>query len=178
MIVPDTPAGAYNDNTSADTSFSNIPLLKKNGAFDGRLTGDTATTVGPDGYDNFVIDIAGGTHDSSASLTSSDTLTISYTLDSAGSINIEEEPLTYSNLNNGFGTDSNLRSHIVSGTGTLTIPASHWSTVVPGDYAFYIGISAFTTPGVPQYRGTYHLTLSTGGTPNPDPGPPPPRRAG
>jgi Lectin C-type domain len=172
MTVPTTPVTSYNDNTSADTTISNIPLLKKNGTFDGRLTGDTATTVGPDGYDNFVIDIAGGTHDSSASLTSSDTLTISYTLDSAGSVDIEEEPLDYSNLNNGFGPDSNLRSHIVSGTGTLTIPASHWSTVVPGDYAFYIMISASTPNGGIGYRGTYHLTLSTGGTtPPPPPGP-------
>jgi hypothetical protein len=174
MTVPTTPVGAYKDNTSADTTLSNIPLLKKDGAFDGRLTGDTATTVGPDGYDNFVIDIAGGTHDSSASLTSSDTLTISYTLDSAGSIDIEEEPILYSNLDNGFGPDSNLRTHIVSGTGTLTIPASHWSTVVPGDYAFYIMISASTPNGGIGYRGTYHLTLSIGETPNPDPGPPPP----
>src|SRR5262249_29585592 len=173
MTVPTTPVTSYSDITS-DTSLFNSPLLNKNGTLDGQLTGGTATSVGPDGYDYFVIDIAGGTHDSSGSLTSSDTLTISYRLDSPGSISIAEGTVLYSNLNSGFGDNSVETVHRpLSGTGTLTIPASHW-TGFSGDNAFKIKISAFTSPGATDYRGTYHLTVSTGGTPPPPPPPPPP----
>src|SRR5215813_8067811 len=109
MTVPTTPVTSYSDITS-DTSLFNSPLLNKNGTFDGQLTGDTATSVGPDGYDYFVIDIAGGTHDST------------------GSISIAEGTVLYSNLNSGFGDNSVETVHRpLSGTGTLTIPASHWT---------------------------------------------------
>jgi hypothetical protein len=44
VTVPTTPVTAYSDITS-DTSVFNSPLLNKNGTFDGRLTGEAATSA-------------------------------------------------------------------------------------------------------------------------------------
>ena len=167
MIVPATPVAAYDDSTQ-DTSNTNIPLLNKNGKFDGRLQPSPTPSV-DDHYDPFVIDIAGGTHDSSGSLTSSDTLTITYQLDGPGSVYLREGVQDYSNLDAGFGfTTSGSTDHLISGSGTLTIPASHWTGYL-GDNGF--GIEIITDVSSAHFSGTYHLTFSiSGSTPQPTSG--------
>src|SRR4051794_14444276 len=127
MAVPTSSVSTFNDAVTDTNLTNNIPLLNKNGTFDGRLAGDTATTVGSDGFDIFVIDVSGGTHDSAGSLTSSDTLTISYQLDGPGSISIGEGLARYSDLNSGLGPSGGGNHSPLSGSGTFTVNASHWT---------------------------------------------------
>jgi hypothetical protein len=178
--VPTSPVTYYNDATNDTNILTNVPLLAKNSTVDGHLTGDTATTVGSDGYDFFVIDVAGGSRDTGASLTSTDTLTITYTIDTNGSgpVNITVAPQSYSDAANLNSIDT-AAYHIfqnLSGTGTLTIPSSYfWNYPYEGDYGLGIEISPAANGNGSNgtFKGSYHLSFSTsGGTTTPPPTPP------
>jgi Lectin C-type domain len=163
--IPTTAVSSYNDVSQDSAGNTFVPLLTKNAHVDGSLNQRNFDTV-----DDYVIDVVGGSRDSSGSLRTNESFTISYQLDGPGTFFLHIWYSDYATLQSGKTLLLLKNGDGLSDKGTITVdPPSSFGRSYPADAAVLVEVGS--SVGINTFNGTYHLNFNfTGGTP---PGPTP-----
>ena len=138
-FVPSQPVSTF----AGETSRYSFPLLSANG---GVIYGTLNSKTDPRDY--FVVDIAGGTRDSSGSLGSNDSLVLSYSFsgNNGTKVAIEVDPQSYSSLE-ANGNLADFSPVYQSESGTRTLQSYNWTRPSLAD-ALAFGVSIYSLSDV------------------------------